>query len=312
MTDVPAAPPAPQQSEPLFGNRGVPEPKPATPAQREWAELSPNERFERQQAEGDAHSGRYDPAKVIQTRDRGGNLILKDRATGKVIADPATSADAPPAGEQQLVASAEKVRVGELEVSEAELRELMKHKAEADLRATQIPATAGEYKLELPEGTVLPGDVQVSFDINVPLRGSSIQAAQAWAKANNLSQSQFSELLALHASASAAEASFFEQRKSDELAKLGAIGPARIDAVTRWLTANFGSDVVKPVAATMATAAHVQMFEKIIGKLTSQGAAPFSQQHRDPNPERVSDEAWNAMTYSERKSYAERSSAGGR
>ena len=77
-----------------------------------------------------------------------------------------------------------------------------------------------------------------------------------------------------------------------------------IDAVTRWLSANFPEATVKPVLATLATSHHVEMFEKIISKLTNGGAAPFRQTGRDVDTGKVDDATWSKMSYSDKKAYA--------
>ena len=55
----------------------------------------------------------------------------------------------------------------------------------------------------------------------------------------------------------------------------------------------------------MFTASDVQAMEKLVAKFASQGAAGFSQQHRDVTQAGKVDEAtYNRMSYTEKKEYA--------
>lgn len=154
----------------------------------------------------------------------------------------------------------------------------------------------------LPDGFTPPAGVDFKLDVNDPL----IAQARTLAHAKGWSQQDFSEALGLYAATKLNEAVQYEAAKTQALAGLGVNGPARIDAVTRWLGANFPESTVKPVLATLATTQHVEMFEKIIGKLTSQGAAPFSQRGREVDEGKLTDEQYNQLTYSQKKAYAEK------
>ena len=59
----------------------------------------------------------------------------------------------------------------------------------------------------------------------------------------------------------------------------------------------------------MATAAHVKFYEKLFNKVN--GVSTFTQAGRTVEPQGVSEDAWNAMSYSEKKAYAERASSAG-
>ena len=300
-----SAPATPPNNSP-FHQATAPQPAPHVqpPAARQ-AELSPNERARQSQAEGDAATKRYDPEKVIQTRDDRGNLVLKDRLTGAVLDDGGNiDPNAPP----PVDPAAERVKIGDVELTPAEWAAAAAHKAEADLRAAQVPATAADYKIELPPDLVLPENTMVSLDPNDPIKGSALVAAQNWAAANKLSQEQFSQMLGLYAASSVNEAIDFNNRQRAEVAALGTAAPVRIDAITKWLSANFGDTAARPIISTLATRHHVEVFEKIISKLTNQGAGSFSQRGREVDTGKVDDAAWDRMSYSEKKDYSARMS----
>lgn len=275
-------------------------PKPITPGSKAWAEMSPDQRAAHQRAPTDI--GRTSAS--VHTRDATGALLIDGkRADGS---EPAP-ADAPAA--EAPAATGEKIKIGEVELTAEEWAAAASHKAEADLRATQIPARGADYRLELPADMKLPDGIAVKLDPNDPVKGSALVAATEWAARNKLSQTQFSEMMGLYAASSINEHVDFERRQAAEFEALGTAGPVRIDAVTRWLAANFGA-AAKPVISTLVTKAHVEVFEGIISKLNGRGSN-FTQRGRDTEQAGIDDATWNSMSYGQRKEYAENASRGG-
>jgi hypothetical protein len=82
-----------------------------------------------------------------------------------------------------------------------------------------------------------------------------------------------------------------------ELAKLGAAGPARVNAVERWLDAT-GQGALK---SSLVTAAQVVAMEQ---HMVQQGAARFSQPHRVPPSDANKIPGFGSMTF-EQKRYAQ-------
>lgn len=183
--------------------------------------------------------------------------------------------------------------------------ELATFKAAEDSRRATLPQTPEAYEAKLPEGFKAPDGIDVKIDVNDPM----LKNARELAHAKGWSQSDFSEALGIVAAMKAQEAATYETLKTKNLEGLGTKGPERIDAVTRYLSANFPEAVVKPVLATMATTAHVEMFEAFISKLASQGrTSTFTQTGRDVDTGKVSPEVYEKMSYGEKKAYAERMS----
>lgn len=113
-----------------------------------------------------------------------------------------------------------------------------------------------------------------SFDENNPLTPQ----ARAWAAKHGLTQQALSEGLALVAGNDLAQQQVGKAAFDAEVAKLGAAGPARIDAIKTWLKATG----VEPLANTLWTAEIVQSYEALMQKFM--GGGNFSQQHREqPN-----------------------------
>jgi len=198
----------------------------------------------------------------------------------------AAASDAPPPSADQQpppAAQGEKVKIGKYEVSEAELASMMDRQAQDDLKKATLPAAPEAYEAKLPADLKLPGDQTYTFDQNDP----SIAAARNWAHAKGLSQDEFSQVLGIYASHVAQQNAVLAARAAEEVAKAGVNAPQRVDAVSKWIRGEMGDADAKPVLATIVTDAHLRFYEKMMNKISSQGAASFSQSHRaapDTNP----------------------------
>jgi hypothetical protein len=78
------------------------------------------------------------------------------------------------------------------------------------------------------------------------------------------------------------------------------------------LRGHLGDEIAAPMLTTLVTERQVRGFEKLIQKMTGQGAATFSQQHRDTGSGRLSQEQYDKLSYSEKKAYAEQFQQPGR
>jgi hypothetical protein len=281
MTDTPTlangGAPAPPPADPgEFGPSITPAPRPApqppppaqqpaparpTPGSKAWAEMTPEQRHAQLRGPENPRARGWSPA--IEQRE-----AAAARAAG----------EAPPAADQQQpsAASSEKFKIGKYEVSEAELGTMMDRQAQDDLRKATIPPTPDAYEAKLPADLKLPGGQEYKFDVNDP----SLIAARNLAHAKGWSQQDFSEALGIFASHIAGQEAQLAEVSRAEIAKAGANAPQRMDAVTRWITAEVGEADAKPIRATIVTDAHLRFYEKLMNRITSQGAASFSQQHR--------------------------------
>jgi hypothetical protein len=201
-------------------------------------------------------------------------------------ADPQPSA--PPAGD--------KIKVGKFETTEAELASMMDRQAQDDLRAATRPASPEAYEAKLPADLKLPGGQTYTFNQNDP----SLVAARNLAHSKGWSQQDFSEALGIFASHIAGEQAALAERSQQEIAKVGANGPQRVDAVAKWITGMVGEADAKPIRATIVTDAHVRFYETIMNKLTSQGGAIFSQSHRVP-PDTAKIPGYEGMSFEQRR-----------
>lgn len=267
-----------------------------SPSASELAKLSPNERWARGQRAPDA-------GRVLVRNDRGEpqwkDEIAADRAPGSEAAT-----DQPPADD------APKFKVGELELSEQQARDLLARDATEKSRALTLPADPSGYKLELPKNFVQPQGVEFQWATDDPVLGPMIDQAKTFAHKAGLSQEQFTDMMALHASTKVHEMAHFASLRRAEVDKLGATGTQRKTTIDTWLDASFDKETARMFKSTCVSKAQVEGWERIMSKLSGQGAGGYSPQHRESEPVGLSDEQWNGMSYSERRDYSERASAG--
>src|ERR1700693_4941840 len=95
------------------------------------------------------------------------------------------------------------------------------------------------------------------------------------------------------------------ERSRQEISKAGVNAPQRVDAVTKWITGEVGTTDAKPIVATIVTDAHLRFYEKLMNKVSSQGAASFSQSHRAA-PETNSIPGYENMSFEQRREAQDR------
>ena len=66
-----------------------------------------------------------------------------------------------------------------------------------------------------------------------------------------------------------------------EIKKLGPNGTQRINAIHQFLRGLVGDEHARPLASMLVSERHVLALEHLAAKFTNQGAASFSQAHRD-------------------------------
>ena len=261
-TTVPVAPaPAPSQQP------APPAAQPAarvTPGSKAWAEMTPEQRQDQVRGPPNPRSVGHSPA-----RDQ------REAAAARAAGQPNPAATTDPQNPPPTL-SAEKVKIGQYEVSESELAAMMTRQSAEDLRKAQVPPTPNDYKLELALGAKLPGGVEYKFDASNP----GLAALKSWAHAKGFDQSTLSEILTIYATHEAQQNATLAESGRAEVAKLGANGTQRVDALSMWIRGEVGDADARPILATMVTDAHVRFYEKLQQRISSQGAAPFSQAHR--------------------------------
>jgi hypothetical protein len=277
---APAAPANPPASAPSQQAATAPAQR-VTPNTPEWGALTIEQR----------HAALRGPE---NPRARGHSPAVEQREAAA-----ARAAGEPPPGDDPQAPAAnttEKHKIGAYEISEGELGEMMTRQAADDLRKATLPAAPESYEAKLPADLKLPAGQTYTFNQNDP----SLVAARNWAHSKGLSQDEFSQVLGIYASHVAGEQAILAERSRQEILKAGVNAPQRMDAVGKWITGEMGEADAKPIRATIVTDAHLRFYEKMMQKISSQGAASFSQSHRAA-PETNGIPGFEKMSFEQRR-----------
>jgi hypothetical protein len=223
--------------------------------------------------------------------------------------DQAAAGDAPPppsADQQQPPSGAqgEKVKVGEYEIDAETLGEMMRRQAVEDQRRLTLPPAPEAYEAKLPADLKLPGGQTYVFDQSDP----SLVAARQLAHARGWTQSDFSDALGIFASHISGQEAALAERSAAEVAKAGVNAPQRVDAVGRFITAEMGEADGKQIRSLIVTDSMLRFMERVMSKISSQGAASFTQSHRAA-PENSPIPGYANMTFEQRREAQDRNAA---
>lgn len=179
--------------------------------------------------------------------------------------------------------------------------ELLAFKSADDSRKLTLPDAPDKYEIKLPEGFKPPEGITFEFKTDDPL----LARARELAHTKGVDQETFSEFLGLYAGAQIQDQATVTAAKADQIAKLGVNGPARVDAVTNWMKARIGEADAGVMSTMLVTAAHVAAFEKLMRQSSSQGAGSFSQQHRQEQDTKPSNEEYDKWSFAEKREYSQ-------
>jgi len=244
-----------------------------------------------------AEQSRYSRMKA--PNGSGGEWRLRSEAADGKPASPAPDAPTSVSADGRLVVGEGENR---MELSDEDIRTILRESAERVMRASTVPATPGEYRPELPKDLKLPGGVEVKIDGT----DAAFKDLQAFCHSRGLSQSDMSAALAIFASYQAREAATLQQVLQAEIKELGPNGVQRITSLHQWLRGTLGDEAAKPISSMLVSERHVAALELLASKFTSQGSAPFSQAHREPaqGSGKVSDEEYQRMSPAQRWNYS--------
>ena len=281
--------------------------------------MTPPERFAADQREIDAERGLGSrpgsgkawsgppPSKVSDAEYE--KMSFAERATyasqHQAIADSQQGAgEAQGAGEGDGTAKPASVTVGEIEVSEDDLRAFLADRAARESGTLTAPARAEDYALTLPDNFQRPQGLTI--DPAAP----EVAQFREFALRNKLTQQQFSDGLGIYVAARLREQAEYSAALKRELDSCGANGPDRTHAVAVWLKAMVGDDRARPMVTTMVTRAQLEFERSNSALLLAGGCVPFSQSHQESPQVGISEEAYGRMSIGERLEYAR--SAGAR
>lgn len=176
----------------------------------------------------------------------------------------------------------------------------------AEARKALVPESPDKYELGLPEGFDIPEGLEL--DMNDP----RLPALREYAHKAGWTPDEFKQVVALDVQRALAERQAVENAKAAEVNLLGENATARLDAVAKFIDANAKSpEQAKAVGQMLMSASAVEFFESLVSKVSSQGVDPM----RNGGNERAngfSEEAWMAMTPSQRLAATWKPAAAGR
>lgn len=188
----------------------------------------------------------------------------------------------------------------------AHFNELQARIAAEDVRKATLPQSPDAYKVELPKDFTPPPGVEFKFNDADPLLSQARGVMHDIDTGKLSGQEAFSKLLGLYAGAQVSSQETIAAARNAEIAKLGATGPARVDAVTRWAKSVLTDAEGAQLASRMFTASDVQIFEKLITRMTNQGGASFKGNGREPPEQsgRLSADVVSKMSLQDQLAYA--------
>jgi hypothetical protein len=230
-----------------------------------------------------------------------------------------STSDAPPAAgdqpqtQQRPAGSATvdggKLKIGELELSEADVRGLMERKGIEDSRKATMPKDAAGYELKLPENFEMPPGVgEFKWALEDSTSAAILGQAKAFAHSVGLDQASFSQMMGLFASYRLGEQAQFNAVQKQQLEMLGPNAAIRVDSVARWLDAAIGTKASESLRKSMFTASQVQAYESLMRAFVGQGVHGNVGAARDggaEQPGKISDEAYNKLSFTDRIAYAQ-------
>lgn len=200
--------------------------------------------------------------------------------------------------------------IGKNEIKGTDFRtkfdELSAFKAADDVRRNALPAKPEDYKIELPKDFQAPQGVKYEFNSNDPLLAQARGVFHDIQQGKLSGQEAFSKLLGLYAGAQMSDQARITEARNAEIGKLGANGPARIDAVSTFFRSFLGDSEGAQLVNRMFTASDIQIAEKLVQKITSQGGNSFTGSGREPPDKqgRLSDEQVAKLSPAARLDYA--------
>lgn len=203
-------------------------------------------------------------------------------------------------------AAGEKFRVGKHEITEAALDAMLERQGAEDLKKATLPPSPDKYELKLPENFTLPGGIK-EFSFNAADPG--LAAVRNLAHAKGWSQADLSDVLGVYAGHVAQQSADLANAQAAEIAKIGPNAPQRVDAVDRFIRSQMGDADASVILRTMVSDAQLRFYEKLITRFVNQGGGNFSSGRREAEPTGLSDEQWNAMSYSQKLDYSRAASA---
>lgn len=183
-----------------------------------------------------------------------------------------------------------------------ELNRLTAMEAAETVRKGSLPASPADYKIELPADFKPPQGIEFQLDAANPLMAQAKDLMHDISSGKVSGQEAFSKMLGLYAGAQVADQASFQAARDAEIAKLGPTGTSRVTALTTFWKAFLGDDKSgDQIMSRVLTAGDVAIHEKIVSRLSSQGATPYTQAGRQPPANTGKIDGYATMTFEQRR-----------
>jgi len=183
----------------------------------------------------------------------------------------------------------------------AHLNEIISRDAAERIRKSTLPASPDAYKSELPKDFTPPAGLEFKLNESDPI----LAQARTLAHEMGIGQEGFSKLLGLYAGSQISTQQSITAARDAEIAKLGATGPARIDALSTFFTAQLGGSEGKQFMSRILTASDVAIAEKLVAKIANSGGNFTTRGREAQNQSGVlSDEQYAKLSPAARLDYA--------
>lgn len=190
-----------------------------------------------------------------------------------------------------------KIKIGDAEYTEQQVRDSIAFKVEQDVRKSALPKSPADYQLTLPPAFQAPEGVTFEPDASDPL----YQFARDQAFRRGMDQETFSEMYGVYAAAEIAKHQHTHYVREANLAALGSAAPARLDAISTWLTARAGDDgkAMGEFLHRFPAVGMVRAVENLIRQFSGQGNADFSQSGRQQQEQQSNIPSFDGSNFSQ-------------
>jgi hypothetical protein len=296
VTPTPTPPPAPppkpvRPTAPAAAPVSRPS-VPPTPTALERFGMSAQQRFDLGEAERRASDPWTDPSRLITRGPDGITPRIDGAEPAPGEADSGTAKPAAP----------KPIRIGNdvdgyYDASESEIQAWRAEHAAAESRRLTLPTSAEAYEVKLSPDFKAPE----AFKDWRPQADHPLMAqVKQLAHEAGLTQQQFERLLSLSAAKEIGTAQMLQTARDAEVAKLGANGVNRVTAVENFISAHAGEELFKATKPLLATAAAVQVWERVINAFSGTGPRLSGNRSSERSRPQMDDATWNKMSYGEK------------
>jgi hypothetical protein len=212
--------------------------------------------------------------------------------------------------EQQVAPADRKVSVGGVEYPEQSVADALADRAQRQIVQAGLPRDPSGYEIKLPDGFKPPEGLEFQFNVDDP----SLKQFRELAHRRGLDQATFSEALGIFAATKMGDLHEVSAAREAQMAKLGATGPQRLDAIETWFNSKIG-DKANLMMATLKkypVATTVEALEQVVRLFSSQGGTSFTQSGREGAEDPGKIAGYDQMSFAQKRAAQMSQQFGGR